>query len=419
MASPATAVGESSFLVRHKGELSFLTALTGLAGVTCIQHLFPSEFPALVLVLQHGFEAATVGGAADWLAVKMIFDEIKIGNVRIVPASGIIPRKQKTIARGAGQLVAKEWLSAESVTHALQDFDFAGALTDYVEERPDWVDRQIDNILRLASEWLSDEANVRQIADWIGKSGSGIRLSKLLANSVGDDGVARALHSVIPSVADALREGLASPEVHRIVLEKMQAEQKGFFRQLFFDPEEATEKTLLKAMEFLREVQEQEDHPIRIRIVSAAVSWLDAVRRDPSRSTKLDDAVSELVATPENAATWFADGVRQWVDRQRDRSASALRDFVRHLSNYLMGKLRSDWNIPFNRRVRSMIGDLLARHHDEIARIVEDNLNQLSPDQIKEQFKARTYDDMQWIRVNGAVAGFFIGLIIGIVRSFL
>lgn len=369
-----------------------------------------------MIVLQHGFEAATVGGAADWLAVKMIFDEIKIAGVRIVPASGIIPRKQKIIARGAGELVAREWLSAESVARALREFDFAGSLAEYVSQRPDIIDRQIDRLLHGSVEWLNDTANEHRLGDWLATKAARFRVSGWLAKVIDHDGLAHAVHGLVPPVAEALRQGLSTPEVYDIVLRKMQAEQKGFFRQLFFDPEEATEKALLKGMEFLRELQEQEDHPVRLRLIRAAEEWLDSVRRDPETPTRLDDAVRDLIGDSGQRSRSIVAYVRELIESQEQNVQSGLRQWLKQMAAEAIEKLRSAWSAAFNDRVRHVIGDLLARHHDRIASIVEDNLNRMSPEEIKTQFKQRTYDDMQWIRVNGAVAGFVIGVIIGLLR---
>lgn len=417
MAPPAAPV--VLFLIRRKGEISFFSAVTGLAGVAMCQRLFPELVPPLMIVLQHGFEAATVGGAADWLAVKMIFDEIKIAGIRIVPASGIIPRKQKIIARGAGELVAREWLSAESIARALREFDFAKSLADYVTRSSDLIDRQIDRLLRTSADWLNDPENANRLSDWFASKAQNLRLSGFLAKVVDSGSLTRVVHDLVPPVAEALRQGLASPEVYRIVLQKMQEEQKGFFRQLFFDPEEAAEKALLKGMEFLRELQEREDHPVRLRLIEAAQQWLGAVQREPEKPTRLDEAVQELIGDSDRFSRSIVSTIRESIEGQERNPASGLRQWLKQMANDAIDKLRSDWSTAFNDRIRTLIGDVMARHHDRIAAIVEDNLNRLSPEQIKTQFKQRTYDDMQWIRVNGAVAGFVIGIVLGLVRMLL
>ena len=87
----------------------------------------------------------------------------------------------------------------------------------------------------------------------------------------------------------------------------------------------------------------------------------------------------------------------------------------------VINKLKNDseWKTGINQKVIAVVGEIVSKNHYKIGELVEKNLSALSPDEIKNQFKARTYDDMQWIRVNGAVAGFMIGLIIGTVRWLL
>lgn len=405
----------ASRLLRHKGEISFLLALAGLASVGLARWTVPEALPSLFLILQHAFEAATVGGAADWLAVKMIFDEIKIGNLRIVPASGIVPRKQQAIARGAGQLVAREWLSKESLQRALTDMDFASPASDYVLAK---TDAGIDWILDQVSTMLARQESKEALIRWLKEHAMKIRLSEWLARMATPGGVERAVRAIVPPIADMLHRGIGSPEVYRIVLEKMEAEQKGFFRTLFFDPVEATEKTILKAMEFLREVYDDESHPVRRKITEELLKWAEDVRQSGG-PTALDEAVRDVALESDEWLGRMVDQIREWLVGQERDPASVLRQEMRKLARRVVERLRAEWKDPFNGAVREAIGAWLSQHHGQIAVLVEENLGRLSPEELKNQFKERTYDDMQWIRVNGAVAGFAVGAVIGVVRWWL
>ena len=111
----------------------------------------------------------------------------------------------------------------------------------------------------------------------------------------------------------------------------------------------------------------------------------------------------------------------EFLQEQRTQKESPIHQNVQQWVDDIISGLRNNdsWKKIVNEKVISVIGEVINRNHHLIGEMVEKNLSSLSPEQIKEQFRIRTYDDMQWIRVNGAVAGFAIGIVIGILRVLL
>ncbi len=410
----------SYFFLKHKGEISFFTALTGLIVISVIAHSFPSV--GMLFVLQTGFEAGTVGGAADWLAVKMIFDEIKIGSVRIVPASGIIPRKQKAIAQGAGRLVAEEWLSPESVKKLLASVDVSDAIGDYLEtakrsgETLKWVQWLADQII----EFLNRPATHEKISIVLKEQWTEVKLSKLIANNISDENIKKVLDALIPFLADKLGNALTTREAFNFIHEKLSEDKGGFLKKLLFDPVEATEKTVLKSSQFLRELQYDPFHPIREKIYERACAWVSNLRDESEEAAAVDQLGNDLMEDW-NFDTWIKKvlaTIQKYLKEQISDSQSRLHRAVQAWLEEVIGRLKNDaeWKTNINQKVIAVVGEIISKNHHKIGELVEKNLSELSPEEIKNQFKARTYDDMQWIRVNGAVAGFVIGLIIGTVR---
>lgn len=415
---------DQSFFIKHKGEISFALALSGLVLSSLFLSFVPQQFLTLVLILQTGFEAGTVGGAADWLAVKMIFDEIRIGNVRIVPASGIIPRKQKAIAQAAGRLVGEEWLSPKSVQDMLLSFDVAGALADYLEkikengELSGYVNWLIDHFIKILEKPATHEKLIRILDEQI----KNVQWSKWIGNNITDDRVKKILDQLVPFLSEKLSELLSTQEAFDLVVEKLSEEKGGFFKQLFFDPVETAEKTILKSIQFLRELQDNPVHPVRVKIDEKAVDWVSELRTDTSSAQVLDKLGRELTSELDfgHAVKTVISRIVEFLLEQRSHNESLIHRNILEWVDDIVSGLRSkeDWKKTVNEKIISVIGGVISRNHHLIGEMVEKNLSSLSPEQIKEQFRIRTYDDMQWIRVNGAVAGFAIGIIIGIIRVF-
>lgn len=416
---------KQSFFLKHKGEISFTFALCGLLLSSLFLNYSSPELLTFAIIVQTGFEAATVGGAADWLAVKMIFDEIKIGRFRIVPASGILPRKQQAIAQGAGRLVAEEWLSPESVKNLLQSVDVSASLADYLQkikqngELTDYINWLLDHLVSLLEKPLTREKMSvilrEQMTDvhwsqWIGQNLSEGRIKKILDHAV-------------PFFAEKASEVLSTREAFDLMVEKLSEEKGGFLKQLFFDPVETAEKAILKSIQFLRELQDNPYHPVRLKIDEKAVSWIHELSHDKESAESIDRFGKEVTAEMdyEQLVKTLIGKVIIYVQEQRSQKDGAIyRSILEWVDDIIAGlKNNEAWKRTVNEKIISVIGDIINRNHHLIGEMVEKNLTALSPEQIKEQFRSRTYDDMQWIRVNGAVAGFGIGVIIGIVRVIL
>ncbi len=413
------------FLLRHKGEVSFVAALFGLLTTLLLRQFLPETMPGLLLVLQTAFEAGTVGGAADWLAVRMIFSEIRLGPWKIVPASGIIPRKQKAIAHGAGRLVADEWLSPASVRQALANLDMSEVMADYLKE---WhhsgeSEKAVTWLLNVADEVLARPTVPERSAELVREFLEGVTWSKALGRHVSGDQARQLADHFVPFVCDRFADLLTTPDAFDFVHRKFQEEQDSFLKKLLFDPYEAAEKTVLRAIQTLREIQYDETHPIRRRISEGAADWLERLRESGGEAASVDRLGQDLVDNLD-LRTWVEQavaGLRDYLAHQREDTNGPLRRELRVWIERAIDRLQTDaaWKETVNRKASSAMGSLLEFHHDKIAAIVEMNLNRLSPEEISRQFRTRTYDDMQWIRVNGAVAGFAIGLLIGCVRWLL
>jgi uncharacterized membrane-anchored protein YjiN (DUF445 family) len=71
----------------------------------------------------------------------------------------------------------------------------------------------------------------------------------------------------------------------------------------------------------------------------------------------------------------------------------------------------------FDRWVRTMSEELLRRHHHQIGRTVRDYLEQLDDAELVERIEARVGADLQYIRLNGAVIGGLVGIVLALLHA--
>jgi uncharacterized membrane-anchored protein YjiN (DUF445 family) len=66
----------------------------------------------------------------------------------------------------------------------------------------------------------------------------------------------------------------------------------------------------------------------------------------------------------------------------------------------------------FDRWVRATVDDLLQRHHHQVGITVRENLEALDPSTLVAMIESRVGADLQFIRLNGALVGGLVGLLL-------
>ena len=102
---------------------------------------------------------------------------------------------------------------------------------------------------------------------------------------------------------------------------------------------------------------------------------------------------NELKAHFDNPESFWLQDLYKFIDNEID-------EFV--VSN----KARQS----FDRAVKAFIESELLKHHSALAKMIEERFNKWSDDELTEFVESRVDDDLQMIRINGAVVGAIVGM---------
>lgn len=72
----------------------------------------------------------------------------------------------------------------------------------------------------------------------------------------------------------------------------------------------------------------------------------------------------------------------------------------------------------FDTWMKSQLSSFVDKNHSKIGKLVRENLDRLDDKTLINMVETNVGKDLQWIRVNGAVCGFLIGLILVGIRAF-
>lgn len=112
------------------GTISLLIAFSGLVLFEILLH-FQIITNSGWQILKAGFEAATIGGVADWFAVRALFHEIPLPFIR--KHTNIIVKNREKLTEGIVDLVTNKWLSPAVITEKLSEVDVASALLEFLQ----------------------------------------------------------------------------------------------------------------------------------------------------------------------------------------------------------------------------------------------------------------------------------------------
>ena len=86
-----------------------------------------------------------------------------------------------------------------------------------------------------------------------------------------------------------------------------------------------------------------------------------------------------------------------------------------------MNKIKEDEQTvrKIEKWLQKQVVTLVEKNHSKIGKLVQENLDKLDDKTLIEMIENNVGKDLQWIRVNGAVCGFMIGLVLEGIKAII
>src|SRR5690349_23097516 len=138
----------------HVGTISLLVAVAGAAASRAAIATGVADGPWLRIVAA-GFEAAMVGGFADWFAVTALFRH-PLGLP--IPHTAIIPARRAKIIESIVTMVEQDWLSPDVIGARLDTISAGRVILDWLEapEHAARVAAPARDLLRAVARLLTE-----------------------------------------------------------------------------------------------------------------------------------------------------------------------------------------------------------------------------------------------------------------------
>jgi uncharacterized membrane-anchored protein YjiN (DUF445 family) len=366
-------------------------------------------------------EAGIVGGLADWFAVTAIFRR-PLGLP--IPHTALIPANWELMAARVGTMVGSRVLTKEYVAQEIAGIDVASLIARGAERL---TSRDFDVATQELARWLAAEMSPKAASDVL------TRLRDLLLDRPLAPVLATAMQTVrryewdqriVTALAGALGEAFDRPAFRATVGELVDdllaryRERMGAAPRFWIGVASMLglidrERVLSALQAGLRQVAQEPDHPVRQRLMEAMSELPGRLRTDGRLAERVEAAKRDLLATPmatrvieDTAAalhrTLLADlerprsEVRIWIVERLERARRAL-----IADDELRGQL--------DRWTKARVLEVVERHHQRIARFIENGVLALGPEGAVRLIEEHAGDDLQYIRVNGTVVGGLAG----------
>lgn len=403
-------------------KLLAVACLIFFAIVYVISVMLQDQYPWLEYLAAFS-EAAMVGALADWYAVVVLFRHplgIKL------PHTAIIPKNKDRIADNLGDFVQGEFFSTDRIISVI---------------------RNVDPATRVA-EWLSNKENAA-------KSGSmATRFFAYALNALDDQHVRSYLKAAVSdkirtldlaSLLGRVLDILTRSNKHQELLDKLIAYLAEYLQNpavrdkfnsmvakdlpLYFDSLKGKagtalgERVITAAAKLLVEINETPGHPARIELDLKFKRLIEKLQTDPAFRYQLGQFQDQIANHPELSA--YLDGLwqdfRAWIHQDLGSKDSQIQGAITQQALHFGESLKRDQNIRewINEQLIQYAPGLIDIYRPKLGRFISDKMKEWKDEEIVEKLELNIGRDLQFIRINGAVVGGIVGIIIHVLTGWL
>lgn len=379
-------------------------------------------------LLHGGFEAGLVGGVADWFAVTALFRH-PLG-LKIPHTSLLLQNRDKIIASLISAM-EEELLNKKSITEKLSKLHPLEGAGGFVKkmlrrrETRESVLSFLDNVVRMVPlkelsvhlqrsltafvrekdlKPLADKAAtfamnerweeqafdyvLEQGTDWVLRPETRQMLGSMAHAQLGKAQVGGIMGFAVQAFAGFMKEDQLGTTLQQMLYSAL--------RELTVHGDPNREKLLMEIRYRIQKLAHDEE------LLGRGHAWLVGKTEAPETAAILEQQLEAIRSR-----------VLEALEREKQTGGKLVFRAYRYAAQKLAGKpeLLADWN----RRIVDTLVKLVEENHYRIGLLVKDNLDKLDDATLVEMLEEKVGGDLQWIRVNGAICGFLIGLVLTVI----
>lgn len=398
--------------------ISLTVMAAGFVGTMSIQNSFWGG------ILQGGFESGLVGGLADWFAVTALFRH-PLGIP--IPHTALLPKNRNKIIKKIVSMLENDWLTKDSIKQKINTIQFTEVILPMIEK-----EKNNEAIKKTSIDFIQKIIHfidIHQLAVLIEKE------LKTQLNSID-------ARSLLPTAVKQIAEQKYDERALDYILTEVElwANQDSTKNRLGSMAVEAIEN--IKADGFMQFAlksfsslvnEEKLGNIIQTLILKGVNSF-----RNPSNQNRLTllrnihkklDKISTDEKLIEELNQWKVKLIKEWNPEKKildilNKLQQKAINFIGEpafFDTYILPFMTKSFNNfkqdtvkikQIENWIQHQAFQLIEKNHSKIGNLVEENLKKLDDNTLIVMLEQNVGKDLQWIRVNGAICGFLIGLVL-------
>lgn len=380
-------------------------------------------------LLQGGFEAGLVGGLADWFAVTALFRH-PLGIP--VPHTALLPKNREKLTEAVIAMIETELLRKESIGEKIRSIRIAELALGKAKEGIEAG--SYNHVISSVLSSVIQNIPVHQVAGMIMREAQQVvnRLDEsAIMQRIWDEIISRGYDEKVLDLAldraDAwAREASTRDMLGRVGIEQIQQIKLGGLMQFAVNAflgylSEDKMGDLIQGF-ILKQVENYRDPDNLNRLKLLAILHVE---------------VKNALERPE-----LLEEIRSLKDNLLDKLGAAqkievyIESLIERLQVYLESEeFQEQWLTPFlmtmvekleaspdrieqgEQWIQQQAVQLIEKHYSKIGALVRENLNKLSNAELVTFIEGKVGRDLQWIRINGAICGFLVGVGLSLIRA--
>ncbi|WP_315071989.1 DUF445 domain-containing protein [uncultured Clostridium sp.] len=382
----------------------------------------------IMMILRSGFEAGLVGGIADWFAVTALF-RYPFGIQ--IPHTALLPKNRQKITTALVSIVENNLLNKASIINKVQELNVVRRVLNICKNNmySNEVKSRINYIIKSTIDYISIDKLSLYLLDLIGSYLNKLDSRKLLETGVKiflqNNYEEKVLDALIKKCTELVQKEEIKKEAGDIVFSTVKKLGSSKIKQYMLNTVidivgkdkigSIVQNLIISALNDLK----KSDSLNRKMILELMENNIKSIRSDEIIIQKIDEFKSSM---PDNVQ--LKDFILESLNGLKSRILIYIND-----DNYIekimlpsidkaIEKVLSNVELidKLEEYIQGQTSEYINNNHEKIGKLVKENIEKIDTKTLIELIEYKVGDDLQWIRVNGAICGFFIGLILGIIR---
>ncbi|MCR8636511.1 DUF445 domain-containing protein [Paenibacillus radicis (ex Xue et al. 2023)] len=382
-----------------------------------------------VRFLQSGFEAGLVGGLADWFAVTALFRH-PLGIP--IPHTALLPKNRAKVSQAFITTIQEDLLSKKSIMDKLAQVPIIIRLLRGAEQQlaTDGAKAGIAKISEFAIQQIPLEKlaayGEKEIIRLLGTLDLRSLIDKTLGQAYARGYDEKAFDFVLDMAEKLVRKNEIRDRMGVMAVQALAHLKTNGLMQFalnafvgFFNEEKLgslIQQFMLTGIEGLR----SKENANRQAVMEALRDWLNKPEHQENIALELEKWKEQL------ATEWkLGDKLLVLLQRLQTQALEWVREeqfAENHVIPFLSRMIKQiEENEDLLNRMelglREQIARLIEANHHKIGALIKENIDRFDDATLIELMEDKIGGDLQWIRVNGAICGFLIGLVLAGVHA--